>query len=417
VGRTPRSGTTASLAAPAGPYAVAPTWWRLAEPELPSEAELVAIWEGQRQPPGALRTRDGRVITVIHPGRRNAGAGPDFRDAVILVGEERRLGAVELHVRASGFHQHGHEEDPAYAGLALHVVFEDDSADGSLSAGGTRAPVAAFAPWLRQRARDIASLLRQPPLFREPCRDAGGRLGRNGIVKALAAAGRRRFLARAGELAASARQDGDDAAVWRALLEALAYGGDRPRFQRLAAAAPLAALRRLADSAVAVEQALLAADRPDVGRPLATRPANAPARRIAAAARLLVASSGAPAARAVETVRTAPDARALVAAWRVGPARPGTPALLGGGRAQELVVNVVLPYAAGRPGLTVRALDLLEALPALPPYGRSRGLERNLTPGDGAGARPVASAVAQQGLLAFQTEWCSQGGCGRCPLS
>jgi len=88
---------------------------------------------------------------------------------------------------------------------------------------------------------------------------------------------------------------------------------------------------------------------------------------------------------------------------------------LGQERARELVLNAVLPFAATQPELRAKAEALLRELPAVAPYGKTAFLEANLRGPDG--RRAAASALAQQGLLAFLEEWCSRGGCGRCPLS
>jgi hypothetical protein len=405
--------------------AASPASLSVAEAAPLSEAALALIWEGQRYPPGALTTAAGGRIEVLHPGRRGGGAGPDFRDAALVIDGERRLGDVELHLRASAFAGHGHAADPAYDNVVLHVVFEDDGEGRTRLASGVSVPVAAFAPWVRRRAADIAAWSVQPPLFEEPCRGAGTRLHTAGILKALAAAGRRRLIERADRLTAEAARLGTDEAVWAALLLCLGYGGDRDGFRRLADKASLALLAGRSESETEAALLYLAGLGPPpafaLPPPIAPpskeprgRPANAPGRRLAAAAALLARTDGHLAKTVRDSVETAASGRELVAAWIV-PARRGRPALLGRERAQELVINVVLPFAATEPSLRIRALDLAETLPPLRPYGRTLALERNLSGADG--RRAVRSALAQQGLLVYQAEWCSQGGCGRCPLS
>ncbi len=102
-------------------YVYSPLVELLGDRDPLSEAELSTIWAGQKFPPEALSTPDGRCVRVLHPGRRVGGPGPDFRDAVVTVDGRERRGDVELHVRASAFRAHGHATDAAYARLALHV--------------------------------------------------------------------------------------------------------------------------------------------------------------------------------------------------------------------------------------------------------------------------------------------------------
>jgi hypothetical protein len=102
----------------------------------------------------------------------------------------------------------------------------------------------------------------------------------------------------------------------------------------------------------------------------------------------------------------------LVAAWQS--AADGD-SLLGPDRAREIVLNVVLPFGLLQPVLQDRALELAAALPAGPAYGKTCFLEVNLAPAEG--KRAVRRALAQQGLLSLLNEWCSRGGCGKCPLS
>jgi hypothetical protein len=93
----------------------------------------------------------------------------------------------------------------------------------------------------------------------------------------------------------------------------------------------------------------------------------------------------------------------------------GGPALLGPDRARELLLNVVLPFAALDPELTEKAEGLAAKLPAARGYGKTAFLESNLRRAE-EGFRPK-TMLQQQGLLAMVGDWCKQGGCGRCPLS
>lgn len=74
-----------------------------------------------------LTTTDGTPLRIIDPGTHNLhDAGPDFSQARIQLGETLWAGNIELHKRSSDWLQHGHQTDPAYQTVVLHVVYEDD---------------------------------------------------------------------------------------------------------------------------------------------------------------------------------------------------------------------------------------------------------------------------------------------------
>ncbi|MFM2082678.1 MAG: hypothetical protein RL380_1369, partial [Verrucomicrobiota bacterium] len=97
---------------------------------LPPEKLLQAVWQHQRLRRGVLVLADGRVVRVLHPGFRNFEAGPDFRGAVVQFGDEPpRAGDVEVDLQLGGWHAHGHDVNPNYKNVLLHVVW--DAASGA----------------------------------------------------------------------------------------------------------------------------------------------------------------------------------------------------------------------------------------------------------------------------------------------
>ncbi|HRF68479.1 MAG TPA: DUF2851 family protein [Muribaculum sp.] len=86
------------------------------------------IWQHRLWPRVDMFTVDRRRVTVIDPGQLNANSGPDFFNAKIKIGDEMWAGDVEIHVKASDWHRHGHQDDPAYRSVILHVVGKDDTA-------------------------------------------------------------------------------------------------------------------------------------------------------------------------------------------------------------------------------------------------------------------------------------------------
>lgn len=83
-----------------------------------------------------LKDADGACIEVIDPGGLNTDAGPDFFNSKIKVNGIEWAGNVEIHVKASDWHRHHHDSDPAYDSIILHVVSISDTriyrSDGSL---------------------------------------------------------------------------------------------------------------------------------------------------------------------------------------------------------------------------------------------------------------------------------------------
>ena len=75
----------------------------------------------------ALATTDGEHIFVIRPGHHNQDAGPDFFNARIRFDDTVWAGNVEIHVRASDWLKHGHNIDPGYDNIILHVVYHADT--------------------------------------------------------------------------------------------------------------------------------------------------------------------------------------------------------------------------------------------------------------------------------------------------
>ncbi|HLB29255.1 MAG TPA: DUF2851 family protein, partial [Dehalococcoidia bacterium] len=339
-----------------------------------------------------------------------------FRDAVIVAGGETWRGDVELHVHSRDFLRHGHHRDSAYRNLILHVVFWDDAEP--LLVDGRRVPVVALGPWVGQRAQELEGWLLGTARFQEPCHSAVARLGEETVGCLLEEMGWRRYWAKVEDY-----RKAEEQGLYRALLEALGYGGGREAFRALSESLPWRRARELLQGGwrPLYEEAWALLEGGPI--PYGLRPANYPARRLAGGAVLLshLAPQGlGQAFRGLVGQATSP--RQLLAALMVRGPDPlargrATIALIGPGRALELVVNVVIPFVAARGGeaLALRSQELYRRLPAPPSYGITRHLERALRAATG---RPLArGALGRQGLLELFNRYCRVGLCGGCPLS
>ena len=172
--------------------------------------------------------------------------------------------------------------------------------------------------------------------------------------------------------------------------------------------------------------------------PAVSRPSNHPARRLAGVARLLTRHRDLLEGRASLAQHVAQSTSELIAAWTVaasgywrcciapgaaarapGAAAKRSPgALIGRSRAIELLTNAVLPWAAAvaeaRGESPSAAMSCFQRLPRPGRYGALAFLEANLKQN---GVPLPLNARRQQGLLALYKTECTQGGCGRCPLS
>ncbi len=69
---------------------------------------------------------EGNSVEIIHFGKWNKNAGPDFLDARIKINGLLLAGNIELHVRSSDWIFHNHSQDPNYQNIILHAVFQHD---------------------------------------------------------------------------------------------------------------------------------------------------------------------------------------------------------------------------------------------------------------------------------------------------
>jgi len=384
---------------------------------LPREAELTEVWQDQRFPRQVLAAAEGGPLRVIYRGRRNGGAGPDFLDAYIATPRALWRGDIELHVRSSDFRRHGHHQDPAYDGVILHVVFWDDEAGGVPLSNGGRALTLELGPWL-ERQGGLAAWLRGPPLWQEPCTSVVPRLGAEEVSRTLERLGLLRLRQKADAMRRALAGEEPEQLLYAALLEVLGYSRNREPFRRLAGLLPWADLRTRLLTVASGERAALAltllrqaADNPELRwRTAGLRPGNQPQRRLVGAAVLLTVCAEDGLLATLQAAAVAGQQSLLTAL--------SAPPAIGGSRATELALNAYLPLAlalaegAGS-RREVRAVEsLFAALPRQSRYGETSHLDRALGPH---GVR--IDARRQQGFLYLQRHYCSQGGCGRCPLS
>jgi hypothetical protein len=441
--------------------------------DSPPERLVQAIWQHQRLHRDRLKTLDGQRVRVLHPGFHNLEGGPDFRGAVIQVGDAAaQSGDVEVDLRSNGWRAHGHDRNPAFKNVILHAVWESEKP----AAGGPPvlllrpvldAPLGELSLWLGGEAAQGL-----PEEWRGKCSAPLGSLSQADLLELLQQSAHVRLRSKAAQFQARARQAGWEQALWEGLFRALGYKHNAWPMQRLAELRPRWSV---APSDPVTLQArllgvsgLLPADLTrtqggadqylrqvwdqwwrerdafsehilprSIWRLHGLRPANHPQRRLALAAGWS-AEEGAmeklerwcaqelPASELpnslLECLEVSPDAF-WSWHWTLHSARlKKQQPLLGGARVTDLAVNVVLPWLWARAvegkNETVRT-RLEQRYFAWPPAEDNSVLRlaRQRLLG-GASRRALPGAAAQQGLIQIVRDFCdhSNAVCDQCKL-
>ena len=205
----------------------------------PPEKLVQAIWQQQRLRREGRRTLDGRAIQILHPGFLNVEGGPDFRGAVIQFDNQTPLsGDIEVDLQPAGWHAHGHDVNPNFRSVILHVVW---AAPRKSSAGP---PALAISDALDAPLHELATWLggETVPRLPEEFRGRGSapllELGEAPLRELLQQAALVRLHGKAAHLAARAREAGWEQSLWEGLFRALGYKHNTWAMQRLAELRP-----------------------------------------------------------------------------------------------------------------------------------------------------------------------------------
>ncbi|HLI52037.1 MAG TPA: DUF2851 family protein [Thermomicrobiaceae bacterium] len=433
------------------------------QPAPVSELLLAQIWNVQWFA-GEPRTTEGLPLRVVYRGIWTHGLGPDFNGALIDIDGRLQRGDVEIHRRASDWDRHGHQFDPAYNQVVLHVVEEDDLGRPVRRGDGLSiptltlpeclaGPIAAFQPAAMQRPLGAIGF--------EHCAPEVAMANPEAIREIWEQAGDLRLDAKAREVAQAMALEPPHQVFYTMLLDALGYSrnregmraiGERLRWEqledRLAGRSRAERFERAAGlllglggflplSPAEAELSGLDVDRinriervwiergtawhdlrlpPTTWKLARQRPAGHPVRRLLALAILLGRVEAGLAEDACERLRTAERRKAL-RDWLV----KENP-YLGASHAHEIVVNVVIPFAlaygeeAGQDDLTLAAGALWETLPA----GSGNSLTRRTAEqicGPAPNLLRVGTARAEQGLLHIYQTGCRVMRCYECPIA
>ena len=410
------------------------------------------------------------MLNVIYPGRANGDNGPDFRDAVIMNRHRLTKGDVEVHVRSSDWYSHDHHTDAAYNNVILHVAIWHDSNSVTLLQNGKPVPLICLARALRHQAYLLPYTL--------PCLRILDNMDANTLGKMLNSAGAERFREKAAHFqaeilnpapAALSIEQAAGQVLYRGMMRALGYAKNTKPFEDLADRMPLNLIE--SKEGLAAKQAMLLGTagllpsqrrrcesvsgeeiqvleqiwQPARGEVTPMRegdwnlsriyPNNSPVRRIIALSYLLdryrkerllpgmmrlVKEAPLPGGHRLleDALTVAGDGY-----WRDHfdfhvSSKTTMSALLGNGKAGEIIVNVVLPFSFSwgelthNASLAVNTLEFYLNYPKLAENFVTRHMAKQLCLDD----RLDLTACHQQGLIHIFRSYCREGRCPECPL-
>jgi Protein of unknown function (DUF2851) len=198
----------------------------LCDEPIPTERLLQRIWQHQRLKRDALKTSDGKIVRVFHPGFASVEGGPDFCDAVLQIGgDPPRSGDVEIDLRSAGWHVHGHDRNKNFQNVLLHAVWDEtkSASNGSAPAililkNALDAPLAEL-----NLSLENESLRSLPENLRGKCCAPLCELDEVKLAELLRQAALVRFENKAAQFRARAKNVGWVQTLWENLFRALGY--------------------------------------------------------------------------------------------------------------------------------------------------------------------------------------------------
>lgn len=210
------------------------------------EAILQACWAHQLWGARKLSTADGQEVQVLFQGWLNKGAGPDFKDARILIGDSECFGDVEIHIEEAGWKAHRHHRDAGYERVVLHVILSGAGGAAAFSEGGRKIPVLEALPHLSPQVLDVMQdpegMLGQYERLPGRCGLRGAMGGAEALNRVVAHAAESRARGKAERLLPRWEAKPEEQTLFELVFQSLGYRPYAATFLALAERFPLAGL-------------------------------------------------------------------------------------------------------------------------------------------------------------------------------
>lgn len=434
------------------------------------EEELQACWHTNPFPE-RMKTLEGHRIRIVSPGWWNRLQGPDFQNAQVEFNGNVCTGDVEIHLAASDWYAHGHHEDPAYNGVMLHVIQHPpgEKTLPAITASGRKIATLVFP---EDALHKQVSSDEDVPERCGLCAETLARRNTRAMMHFLDLAGEWRILDKARRIRERAQRVGREQALYENFMVACGYSQFKKAFQLIAEALPYDRARQMAQQdPISLEAAFLRladlwpepwpyeSDPPEHYLRLsallreqlpglkslgltwphtASRPANAPERRLAGAARFLTRTADRGLHKKLDLIWREPGTpmerrRAMEGLfggatgfwashyrWQ-GPRAREASSPLGEGRIRTIIGNVLIPATLAEargdtpdPVLEKNVHELFASLPCEP----ENRIHRRMLQWLAFGKQEIKMNFRrQQGLMQIHEDWCAHNpSCRNCSV-
>ncbi len=411
-----------------------------------------------------LCTEQGEHLKIIYLGKRESNNGPDFQGALIQNSSGQLLsGDIEVHVYANDWFRHGHQYNSEYNNVILHIVAQQHPDTITRTKNGKLISILCL-----PRELYIQPYLMQ--YYRLPCYHVGNRQDIRFLYRLLAMAGEQRFIKKASLFQSQMVLEKPSQVLFRGILRALGYSKNMKPFEELARRLPLSLIEQLEPyNNIYKKQALilgtagllpsqrkttvfpsgykinkLEAIWKDIGNCKTSMnandwqlshiyPNNSPIKRMLALGYMIqryhktgflkgllqLVYLSAPGYPSIEEgiiiygERSLQKQNCLTIPYHIRKT-----ALIGTGKASQIAVNVLLPFAfswgelACKPEIKKRALDTYLYHQEMADNTVTRHMQTQL----GLRDNHVFNACQQQGLIHLYNDYCKEGKCLSCPV-
>ena len=202
------------------------------------ENTVIRLWRELVSAGYDFTTENRQSVRVQYAGRTSDTSGADLRDVVLEFDGQTVIGNVEFHVTAGDWRAHGHDQDPSYNGIILHVVMWRQSGEITYLENGRAVPTLAigrFYDGIKQCGLDTM------PQQILPCYQRAAKSS-DQTLSVLDDMGLARFLGKSLAFERDLIQFEADELLYQVLMEALGYSQNKVPFEKLARAVNLSEL-------------------------------------------------------------------------------------------------------------------------------------------------------------------------------